>query len=220
MLMPTPEKPPLQRQGSLKESMRSLHEKLGPSKSTRVHRNRQRGNVGAQLVTTTLDASSEAAFIIGRGVQFLSSAQALCKPNLKESEYFAHFMQATLAVSDLSIRTVCFFRSKNCTVETGLLCLLSLYIGYLYNAILLVSWGTSEVSKDKGVLGDEQDVSSVTSEVTLRHESPVKTRHIQFAATDASIEEKKSAAALGFFDRDTELTRMDRDLEQNLDSKI
>ncbi len=218
--MPTPQKPPLQPQGSLKESMRSLHEKLGPSKSTRVHRNRQRGNVGAQLVTTTLDASSEAAFIIGRAVQFLSSAQALCKPNLKESEYFAHFMQATLAVSDLSIRTVCFFRSKNCTVETGLLCLLSLYIGYLYNAILLVSWGTSEVNKDKGVAGDELDVSSVTSELTLRHDRPEKKRNTHFSINDTPPEEKKSEIELRFFKPEASVTSTDIEIADGVEAKV
>lgn len=127
-----------------------------PINPTNSHLNVQRANAASQIFCNTVSGVSPIIAIPGKLAQVILSSQAIFKPHIKPLEATAHSIQATLALAQLTLFTLMFFKGEECTQTTAFLCKLLEAFNAFYEGTLLVGWVPSEFSQARAMQPDPQ----------------------------------------------------------------
>ena len=116
-------------------------------KSSKPHRNAQRTNGVAEIAVGALKTISPIAVVPGKLAQGLNSGYAFFHTP-KISEKSIHVFQCSLALTQLIIAAVLFFRSEDCKDGGVPLCKGALILELLYQGTLMAAWVPSELMKE------------------------------------------------------------------------
>lgn len=111
-------------------------------KSSKLHRQAQRINGLAEIAGNALQDIIPGSSIPGKVAQSINSGMFLFKPNVKPHEKLINALQLILSLSEVGLLLSLIF------VQPAWVSLAINAIDLVYQGILLLSWGQSEISKE------------------------------------------------------------------------
>jgi hypothetical protein len=145
--------------------------------SSPAQRNLQRSNAMVEVAAPALEEIDFSVIIPNKFAQTLISLYGLFRKDTHRSEKIVHFLQASLASIEMGLVIFLLFKNESCDSNNNISYCNAIFLSdLLYKGTLLLTWGSSELSKDLYPSVVKSDNFAVQSDNSVL---PVKNKPIE-----------------------------------------
>ena len=117
--------------------------------SSKPHRNAERINAIAEVTGCALKSINPVAELPIKVTQTINSGYHLFAPKMKPHERGLQLLKALIALSESCLLTALLFTGEDCGKTESDLCKTILVLNLIYQGVLAVGWGPSELFKEE-----------------------------------------------------------------------